>query len=371
MPLQKLLKRRNKDRGRGRELSTSESICIFLIKLNALCNTGNVKISYTIIFLFIFLGQTQGQQVFQLYTQQNGTLKYGNSPANIIPYSNRGFTIVLPEKSQSVRGTILMLEDNPVDLHDTTKTVYSQIEKEACPKGFAVLHISTGIPLDLYFSLSSLQYVDSVLASAFRQYHIPNQNIFLLGVMVSGHRALKYIEYCKKGKSLFNPHITGVILCESAIDWVRQWYECQKQVRDSLSAVGYFEGNFISYLFKINLKTTPVTGINAYINFSPYSYFDIKMSKPKLYKELSIRAYTYADTRYWFSAQGHGVYDSNYPDMSGFINEEKLAGNKNAELIVFHSNPDDPLKTELRSQSQTWDLVDKAELVEWMIKKSK
>jgi hypothetical protein len=332
---------------------------------------SGMKIKNALVFLLICSGQTHGQQIFEQYTKQSGTLQYGYNLKDQIPYGNKGYAIALPEKDHEVRGTILMLEDDQVNLHDTAKTQFIQIDKEACPEGFAVLYISTGIPVDLFFSETSMQYVDTVLAVVFRQYHLPNKNIFLLGAMVSGHRALKYAEYCKRGKSLFNPHVTGVVLCESAIDWVRQWYECQKQVRDSLSSAGYFEGNFITYLFKENLKTTPIDNIGAYLDFSPYSYFDIKMNKPKLYKDLSIRAYTYADTRYWFSAQGHGVYDSNYPDMSGFINEAKLAGNKNADLIVFHSNPVDPLKTELRRQSSTWDLVDKMELIDWMGRNSK
>jgi hypothetical protein len=83
---------------------------------------------------------------------------------------------------------------------------------------------------------------------------------------------------------------------------------------------------------------------------------------------LAIRAYTYADIRYWFSAQGKGIYDSNYPDMSGFINEQVLAGNKNASLIVYSSSLTDPLKNDMRRQSTTWDLIDKKELVEWIIK---
>jgi hypothetical protein len=95
------------------------------------------------------------------------------------------------------------------------------------------------------------------------------------------------------------------------------------------------------------------------------------MTKPTLYASLAVRAYTFADTRYWFSAQGKGIYDSNYPDMSGFINEQKLAGNKKAELIVFHSNSEDPLKSEMRRQSSTWDLVDKTELINWMISQSR
>jgi len=319
------------------------------------------------LLLFLLIAPLRSQQIFDEYTKLNGNLRYGAGKSDVIPFGERGYTLILPDKSIATRGSIIMLNDQKTDLSDTSNTQQIHIAREANKKGFAVLYVSTGIPMDLYFSAASLIYVDTLMKRIFRQYRLPDRNIFLLGSMVSGHRALKYIEYCRKGKSVFNPDLTGVVVCESAIDWVRQWYECQKQVRDNATPVKYFEGNFITWLFKENIKTTPVTDINAYIDFSAYSYFDTKMTKRELYKDLAIRAYTFADTRYWFSAQGYGVYDSNYPDMSGFINEQKLAGNKKAELIVFHSNPDDPQKNELRRQSATWDLVDKTELIDWMI----
>ena len=330
-----------------------------------------MKILIWVLLLFNFSLQIQGQQVFQQYMRLNCSLRYGNGSDKFFPFGYKGYTLILPNKNNPPLGTIVMLDDNKIDLHDSTKSQYIHIDREANAKGFAVLYISTGIPVDLYFSAASLVYVDTAMKHIFGKYHLPNGNIFLLGAMVSGHRALKYIEYCKKGLSVFNPNITGVVLSESAIDWVRQWYECQKQVRDSTTAEKYFEGSFVSYLFNANLKTTPMANIEAFINFSPYCYFDTKMRKTKIYRDLAIRAYTFADTRYWFSAQGYGVYDSNYPDMSGFVNEQKLAGNKKAELIVFHSNPDDPLKSGLRRQSATWDLVDKLELINWMVGESK
>jgi hypothetical protein len=323
------------------------------------------------LLLIFFITPLRSQQVFEEYKKLNGNLRYGTGKSDVMPYGDRGYTLILPNKSIATRGSIIMLDDQKINLKDTSDTQHIHIEREANTKGYAVIYVSTGIPVDLYFSASSLIYVDTLLKRIFHQFRLPDRNIFLLGSMVSGHRALKYIEYCRKGKSVFNPDLTGVVICESAIDWVRQWYECQKQVRDNATPVKYFEGNFITWLFKENIKTTPITDIDAYIDFSTYSYFDTKMTKRELYKDLAIRAYTYADTRYWFSAQGYGVYDSNYPDMSGFINEQKLAGNKKAELIVFHSNPEDPIKNELRRQSATWDLVDKTELIDWMTAQSK
>jgi hypothetical protein len=241
------------------------------------------------------------------------------------------------------------------------------LRKKATENGFAYLHISTGIPVDLFFTEKSMKFCDSLLAKVFKENKLPEKNIFLLGVMTSGHRALKYVEYTRKKNPKFYTLIKGVVLCESALDWVRQWYEGQKQVRDHLTEVGFFEGNMVTYLFKQNLKCTPVNCMEKFVEFSLYSYFDRTMRRIQSYKHLAVRSYTFADTEYWFSAPGKGVYDSNYPDMSGIINELKLAGNNKAELIVFQKENTSGLHTK---QSSTWKMVDKGELIEWIIKNS-
>jgi hypothetical protein len=330
-----------------------------------------MKKAFFFLLISILAQRGSGQQTFESYTRLDGQLRYGDAQNAVIPYGSRGYTLIMPRTADALAGTLIMLDDDRPNLQDTTRKQTVLIAREANARGFAVLYVSTGIPVDLYFDPHSLQVVDTLMKGVFDRYLLPNRNIFFLGAMVSGHRALKYIEYCKKGGSVFNPDIKGVVLSESAIDWVRQWYECQKQVRDHANELAFFEGNFISYLFKENMRDTPVTDINKYIDFSAYSYFDTQMKKPPYFAGLAIRAYTYADTRYWFSAQGRGVYDSNYPDMSGFINEQKLAGNKTAELIVFHSNAGDPIKKDPRPQPTTWELVDKTELMDWVAKQGK
>jgi len=265
--------------------------------------------------------------------------------------------LALPDDEPPLTGTVVVLEDNSLYIQDATK--YEHARYEALKRGFAFLVIATGVPVDLYFSEKSLVFVDTLLENIFSMYQIPDRNIFLLGVLAAGHRALKYIEYCKVGKSLFNPAVEGVILNECTIDWVRQWYECQKQVRNIQDEARFFEGTMITYLFNEHLKATPITNIDKYIQFSPYSYFDIQMEKPKFFKELAVRAYTYGDVRGCFSARGKGIYDNSYPDMSGFVSEQQLAGNRRAELVAF------------REQStSTWEMVDKAEMVDWMVRQS-
>ncbi|HVU54492.1 MAG TPA: hypothetical protein VHD83_05525 [Puia sp.] len=317
----------------------------------------------SVILILLISAPGHAQKVYQDYIPSQDIVHYGPGDKDVFPAGNKGYTLTLPDNGKEPAGVVLILDDDKPNLSDT-----AGIFQPANTRGWATLSISTGIPVDLYFSESSLVCVDSLAQAVFAKYHLPNRNIFLAGSMTAGHRALKYIEYCKKGRSAFHPSIKGVVLCESAIDWVRQWYECRKQARDHLSPTGTFEGNFITYLFAQKIRTTPAQDIQKFIDFSPYSYFDTKMEKMTLYKDLAIRAYTYADIRYWFSAQGKGIYDSNYPDMSGFINEQMLIGNKNASLIVYSSGLADPLKNDMRRQSTTWNLIDKKELIDWMIK---
>lgn len=303
------------------------------------------------------------QQVIEKYSPQKDSLRVGNGKDDYFPFTDKGYTLVIPPAP--VKGTIVTIEDDHMNLQDTSAS--HSFYKQAVQSGYAWLHITTGNPVELFFNEKSLQFVESTLGKVFRENKLPQKNIFFLGVMTAGHRALKYVQYSHKIKSSLNSKISGIVLCESALDWVRQWYEGQKQVRDSLTEVGYFEGKMVTYLFDKHLKCNPVTNMQKMVDFSPYSYFDTKMKQVQPYKKIIVRANTFADTEYWFSAPGKGVYDSNYPDMSGIINELKLAGNNKAELVVFQNENKTGQHTK---QSSTWNMVDKKELMEWILKNS-
>ena len=57
--------------------------------------------------------------------------------------------------------------------------------------------------------------------------------------------------------------------------------------------------------------------------------------------------------------------NTNFPDQVGVINQQKLAGNTKAELKVFIQ---DKTVMDRRNPNYTWSLVNKSELVEWMVK---
>ena len=317
-----------------------------------------------LIFLLVIIvcRQVNGQQIFENYTKLNDTLRYWTGKDDFLPYNDKGYTLILPDEKEQIKGVIISLDDRKPNLVDTSQLIYLY----ANAKGFAVLYISSGIPIDLYFFEKSLMQVDTLLVKLFKRYNLPNKNIFFLGVNVSGHRELKYLEYCKKGRSKFNPDTIGIILCDGILDWVRQWYEDKKGIKDNFSVTSVFEGRLIVYLLEKNLGGTPKNILEKYLTFSPYSYFDDEDRHIKYFKDLAFRSYTEPAINWRIDNSRKGVYETNFPDHAGIINALKLAGDQDAELVIFWQ----PRQAQ-PNPNATWGLVDKKELVDWVVTHAK
>lgn len=319
-----------------------------------------MKILAPLFQLLILSAQLSGQKIIESYTKLNDSLQIGVGKADFLQYNERGYTLVLPDSTNKITGILVSLEDEKFDLRaDSTQQIYSQ----ANSKNLAVLYLSTGIPVDLYFSEKSLVCIDTLITNVFSKYNLPNKNIFFLGVNLSGHRVLKYIEFCQLKKSQFNPDTKGIVLCDGVLDWIRQWYEGKKGIKDNFAESSVFEGKFITFLLEKNLGGTPKNNLEKYLNFSSYSYFDETDRNIKFFIDYPVRAYTEPATYYWLDAKRKTTFDTNFPDMVGIINELKLAGNTKSELIVFNQ---DKKNMDRRNPNYTWGLVDKTELINWM-----
>lgn len=318
-----------------------------------------------LLFTLLFITYSSLAQSFiDNYTPQSGSIRIGYNNTDTLSFNPIGYSVFGNSQLKNSKAVLITISDNVINAEESTM---KQFKEELTLNNIAYLHISSGTPIDLFFTTSAFASIDSIISLAIENHNLQNKNIFFLGVMPDGHRALKYYEYIYKYNEPLTNQVKGIILCESAIDWVRQWNEAQKQIRDSLTEVGYCEGKMISYLFAKNLNINSSKETHKLIDFSSYSYFETEMKKPSMYKSLSIRAYATANTSYWFAGAGKGIYDCNFPDMQGFINEQRLIGNNNAQLIVFNNRK----PKSILNQSSTWDNVDKIELINWILNKLK
>lgn len=313
-----------------------------------------------LIFLSSFSNNCLAQNLIQEYEPvKNDSIRIGKGEKDFLKCIQKGYTLSVPETKETI-GTLIFLEGSEFDKKNkSAKLIYKQANK----KGFAVLSISTEIPLDFYFNDSSSQIAHEIIEPVFRKYNLPNKNIFLLGIGLSGHRAMKYIKYVEKTNLDFKLDLAGIVLCDSALDWVRQYNEGVRDIRINYNEGSVWEGTFSTYLLREHLKGTPKTNIESYLDFSSYSYLDEESRHIKYYKDLAVRAYMQVAIEYWLKEKRKTPFDNNGPDMVGLIAALKLAGNNTSELKVIY--PKDS-KSEKRNVDGTWISVDKKELIKWI-----
>ncbi len=313
------------------------------------------------IFLLNFSVNTSAQNILENYSsKKNDSLRIGKANKDFLPFIQKGFTLALPE-NENIIGTLIFLEDSGFDKKNkSAKQVYEQANKN----GLAVLSVSTETPLDFYFSEKSVLTSHIIIKNVLKKYNIPNKNIFFMGVGLSGHRALKLIQLMKEKDYKFQLNIKGIVLSNTPLDWVSQWYEFKREIRINVNESSLWEASFMTYMFEKHLEGTPKNNTENYFKFSVYSYYDEENENTKYYKHYPIRAYIEPAIKYWFEKKSKTMYDSNSPDMVGLLAELKLIGNKNTELIVLQ--PDDN-KSEKKNPDSTWSAVDKTELINWII----
>lgn len=292
---------------------------------------------------------------------KNDSLRVGIGENDFLPYIQKGYTLMLPENKQ-IKGVLIFLEDSKYDQKNrSSKQMYTQ----ASEKGFAVLSVSTEIPLDFYFSKSSMLSTHKLIQKVFHQHHIPNDNIFFLGTSLVGHRAMRYIKFMKERNLEFQLNIKGIVICNFTLDFTRKWHQHQRDIR--INRIDLGEPKFINYLLETYLEGTPITHPENYHNFSSYSYSNEKNENVKLYKDYAVRAYIEPAIKYKLTKQLRTLYENNSTDIVGFLAELDLAGNKNTELIVLQ--PEDNPSINKNTQS-TWNAIHKNELMDWIAKQT-
>lgn len=322
----------------------------------------NIKIYFLLLLILNYSNNLFSQNIVQEYeVKKTDSIRIGTGEKDFLPYIQKGYTLMLP-KTKEIKGVLLFLEDSGYDKKNKNS---KQIYKKASKNGFAVLSVSTEIPFDFYFSKNTALSSHEIITQVFKKYNLPNKNIFFIGVALSGHRAMKHIEFMKEDQYPFQLNIKGIVICNTKLDWAMEWYKYDREKRNKRNDL--WEPTFANYMLETHLNGTPKTNIESYYKFSTYSYFDEKKEKIKLYTNYSVRAYIEPAIKYWLKRHLKTMYDNNSPDAVGLLAELELAGNLNTELIVFES---DDAKTEKKNADTIWEKINKKELMQWIKKQS-
>ena len=280
------------------------------------------------------------------------------TPGISIPKVNPGYTAWLPEKG-NIKGLIVFTHPR----RDTVNT--DTLINYALKNQLAVLYATTDNRLEFFFDKNKMLEIEGYINEVITKNDIPKENLLYCGMSLEGTRALKLAMFANNSSSKFKLKPRAIVICDSPLDMVRFHKETTKAKELNFNPAAANEGSWVSGYLEANLGGTPEENMQAYIEYSPYCYSDDKTNNYLNFKDIAVRAYTEPDVNWWIENRRKDYYSMNAVDLAALINELKIAGNKNAELITTVNKGYLPDGTR---HPHSWSIVDEKEMIDWFLK---
>lgn len=303
----------------------------------------------------------RAQQIVEDYRPVSGTLRIGRDPSRSVPMTERGHTLILPDGS--VRGVTVFIDARRFQSEDL-EIRRGGFEAEALRRGVAVLHITTGNPLDFLFEDAELDDLAARISDVLRANDLGDGAVFFAGLSLGGTRALRLSEYLVAHGGPRGLWPAAVAIVDAPLDAIRLWRAEQRAAEVDFHPAAADEGRWVTYLLETHLGGSPQEAGERYERYSPFVFGAAGGGNAVHLRDIPVRAYHEPDVAWWIENRRKSYYGMNSLDLAALVNELRLLGNERAELVTTHRRR---VGFEEGSSPHTWSIVDNAALVDWFV----
>ena len=303
------------------------------------------------------------QNISESYEQVDGFLRIGPEPERMIPMTERGHTLIVPDGVSKLNGVAVFIDSRRFD-SESFDIIPGQFEAEALARNVGVMHITTGNPLDFLFGDSAVQDLAARIEKILKENNLANTPIFPAGLSLGGTRALKLAEFLNAESDNYDLPVAAVAIVDSPLDMVR-FREAERRAAElGFHPAAEDEGRWVMYLLETNLGGTPDEVPSRYVDYSPFVFSADSGGNAVYLRDIPVRAYHEPDVNWWIENRRKSFYSMNSIDLAALINQLRILGNGRAELVTTHNKRKGYTEG---SSPHTWSIVDNAELLSWFL----
>lgn len=304
------------------------------------------------------------QRVVESYTDVGGFLRIGPEPERRIPMTERGYSLLLPEDSTAlVRGVAVFIDARRFQTPPQGPQPGS-FDAEALNANVAVLHITTGNPLDFLFEEAEVRQLANRIDVVLKQAGLEDVAVFLAGLSLGGTRALRLAAHLRANAGSAPIQVSAIAIVDAPLDMARLWATERRAADLEFHAAAADEGRWVTYLLETNLGGTPQNASAKYVDYSPLTHNAPNGGQAVKLRDVPLRAYHEPDVDWWIENRRKSYYDMNSIDLAALINQLRILGNERAELVTSHGKREGYAAG---ATPHTWSIVDNKQLVEWFL----
>lgn len=306
-----------------------------------------------IIFIFFFaFSSAQEVEKIKLDIQDDWELYLNDEESKELYY----LKIVPIEKPV---GALVILPSG----YEKTGDVLKQLElhKKAVTEGLIV--IVPSINWGTEDRLAEFKVLDIIFKQIVTEHNIPKENFVLGGLSNGGMIAITYAE-----KSVQNPELTflrplGVFGLDTPLDIAHLYEYAKREIKRNFSEVGMNEAKGMVNNYNEIYGGSPSEFPQKYIEASMYSYGVENGGNAQYLRNIPIRMYTDLDVEWLLNKRRRDLYDWNGTEIVAMINELKLMGNKDANVVITMGKG---VRLDGTTHPQSWSIMDTEDCMNWI-----
>lgn len=307
-----------------------------------------------ICFLVLLSFSCLGQKVVTFRVPASGHITLSDGIE--IHEVDAGYTLFLPENK--ALGAVVFFHA------ELDTAISNSIINLARERDLATIFVNTENSFEFLFEVKKMQELESYIYQACTENDVPIDNLLFSGMSLEGTRALKMAIFSKSEDSQYHILPKAVAVCDAPLDMVRFWAEANRAWRMNLNDLAASEGQWVSQYLTKNLGGLPEDVMANYVNYSPFCYTAEYGGNARFLKDIAIRAYTEPDVIWWMENRGKDYYGMNAIDAAALINQLKIDGNEDAELVLTEGKG---FRPDGSRHPHSWSIVNEPELLDWFL----
>jgi hypothetical protein len=247
---------------------------------------------------------------------------------------------------------------------ETTEDLLKQItlHQLAVEKGILVIIPSINWGTDT--REAEFSFLDKIFNEIVIKHNVPKDNFILGGLSNGGIISLTYAEKAAKDPNKFSLIPKGVFTLDTPLDKARFYKYCEREIKRNISEAGVNEATWIKSNSDSLYGGSPDKFPEKYIEASIFSFGAKEGGNAKYLKNIPIRIYTDLDVDWLINERHRDLYDWNGIDIVAMINQLKIMGNKNANVIISQGKG---VRLDGSKNPHSWSIMDSQDCLNWIL----
>jgi len=207
--------------------------------------------------------------------------------------------------------------------------------------------------------------LDQIFREVIEKHNVPKENFILGGLSNGGMISLKYAQQSVKEKETTFLQPKGVFGLDVPLDNIHLYEYCEREIKRNFSEVGINEAKWFIKRYNKLYGGSPKEYPERYIETSIYSNGEINGGNAKYLKNIPVRMYTDLDVNWLITERRRDLYDWNGTDIVAMINDLKLMGNEDANVIITMGKG---VRLDGTNHPHSWSIMDNNDCINWILK---